>query len=594
MRKITRRNFLKAAGLCASLAALTACGSAAASGSSVSASDSESESASASGDAGSEYEGDLSDIIPKDTVTLTVYDQLSNYSGEQIGWFAKMLLDKFNVKLNIIPDTDGAYQTRMESGDLGDLVLWGNSTDQYLGAVDKGMLLDWNEDDVLADYGPYIAAHMSSALDKNKNLSGGTVYGFGYDVGVNLTDLTGFTYTWGTRWDLYKQMGYPTVDTLDDFCDLLIKMHELCPTDDNGNKACAVSLFNDWDGAMVMFVKAMVSAYYGYDEFGIGFYDCKAQQYIPAVAKDSPYIEALKFYNKLYQAGALDPDSETQKYDGSTEDYRVGAALFNPFSFLGPDQYNTDEHTAAGKAMYPVVPTQAAPINYGQNIYGWERVWTIGANTEYPELCMAIINWLCTPEGKLDDLYGPKDVCWYYDDQGYTCFTDLGKACKADSSTQMTGDYTGAFKDGTDQLNLTTWAIDAKNPDSNGEDYNCTHWKSNKAEASSDIEKDWRDKVGSDSVDDYLASRNYVVAPGTTYTASAKSDELTVTWNQVTDAVKTYSWKAMMAASDSEFDSVVAEMLDKTASYGLADCDAFQQNEATLRKAAEDAALNVK
>ena len=48
-------------------------------------------------------EGDLSDIIPDKTVTLDVYDQLANYSGEQTGCFGKIMLDKFNVKLNIIP-----------------------------------------------------------------------------------------------------------------------------------------------------------------------------------------------------------------------------------------------------------------------------------------------------------------------------------------------------------------------------------------------------------------------------------------------------------------------------------------------------------
>ena len=66
------------------------------------------------------------DVIPDETVTLNVFDQLANYSGEQIGWFGQVMLEKFNVKLNIIPDSDGTYETRMESGDLGDLVIWGN------------------------------------------------------------------------------------------------------------------------------------------------------------------------------------------------------------------------------------------------------------------------------------------------------------------------------------------------------------------------------------------------------------------------------------------------------------------------------------
>ena len=78
------------------------------------------------------YEADYSEWIPEETVTLDVYDQLANYSGEQTGWFGQLMLERFNVKLNIIPESDGTYDNRMESGNLGDLVIWGNDSVQYL------------------------------------------------------------------------------------------------------------------------------------------------------------------------------------------------------------------------------------------------------------------------------------------------------------------------------------------------------------------------------------------------------------------------------------------------------------------------------
>ena len=56
-----------------------------------------------------DYEELLAEIIPEETVTLDVFDQLANYSGEQIGWFGQIMLEKFNVKLNIIPDPDGVH-----------------------------------------------------------------------------------------------------------------------------------------------------------------------------------------------------------------------------------------------------------------------------------------------------------------------------------------------------------------------------------------------------------------------------------------------------------------------------------------------------
>ena len=82
----------------------------------------------------------------EETINLTVFSQLANWSGAQTGWGATLLKDKFNIELNIIPDTSGAYQTRMESGDLGDIVVWGNNGDQYQSAVSKDMNLGVNLD----------------------------------------------------------------------------------------------------------------------------------------------------------------------------------------------------------------------------------------------------------------------------------------------------------------------------------------------------------------------------------------------------------------------------------------------------------------
>ena len=58
--------------------------------------------------------------------------------------------DLFNVELVIIPDQDGTYQTRTQSGNLGDIVVWGANGEDYKQAIKNGLLLEWDEDD-LAD-----------------------------------------------------------------------------------------------------------------------------------------------------------------------------------------------------------------------------------------------------------------------------------------------------------------------------------------------------------------------------------------------------------------------------------------------------------
>src|SRR5574344_2216911 len=443
-------------------------------------------------------------IKPKETVTLQVYDQLANFSGEQVGWFGDLMLKKFNVKLNIIPESGNTYTTRMESGDLGDLVIWGNDSDDYLDAAEGGYLYDWEEEDLLKNYGPYIKEHIKMALEKNHSIStANKIFGFGHAVSSSPKDRQAFFYTWDLRFDLYKQLGCPEIKNLDDLAKVLGDMKKICPTDDNGKETYGLSLFPDWDGNMVMFVKSLGTAYYGWDEFGFGLYDPETGKYHPCLEEGGAYLESLKFVNNLYQKGLLDPDSQTQNYDAMGENYKNGTAFFNIFNWMASLAYNTDAHTAAGKAMYPVRPEKASPIVYGQSVYGGNRIWSIGAKTEYPELCMAILNWLSTPEGFMTTLYGPKGLTWDYDKDGKTHFTDLGMKCHTDDKTPMPAPYDGLYKDGTFQMNNITWANDASNPDSNGETYNCANWASMATPAKSTIEQDWRDWSKSVSFEDY-------------------------------------------------------------------------------------------
>lgn len=530
----------------------------------------------------------IEEIIPKETVTLEVYDQLANCSGEQAGWFAKVMKDRFNVKLHIYDNSEGEYDSRVESENFGDIVIWGSDGDQYHSAIKRELLLDWNKDDLLDEYGSYIKEKMPYALEKNTIISGGTTYGFGYDVAVDSNDPTDIMYTWDLRWDLYRELGYPVIDDLNDMVEVLADMKKICPKDDNGKPTYGVSLFDTWDGDMVMFVKSTASAYYGYDEFGVGLYDPVEQKFYPCLQSDGPYLKCLKFYNKLYQRGLLDPDSRTQGFEEMTKDYQNGTAFLNIFNFLGSANYNSEKHTQEGKMMAPCPPKLAQPIMYGQNVYGGNRVWSIGSKTKYPELCMAIINWLSTPEGRMTMEYGPKDVCWYYDENGKTCFTELGKSARFDGKTKMNNGYSGTFEEGEFMMNNTTWGLDAPNPDSNGDLYNYQKWDSFSSDPNSEIEADWRTYNNCTTFNSLFEKWNYRLSPGTMYSQSEKSEELNVIWNQVASCITKNSWKAIYAENDKEFDSIVAEMTAQAEEYGYLQCVKYQENEAKKRAAAEN------
>ena len=531
-----------------------------------------------------------------EVIKLNVYSQLANFSGKQIGWSADILKKKFNVELNIIPEGDGVFETRMTSGNLGDIVVWGADNDKYPLAVKNNLLFGWEDDNVLDEYGPYIKKNMPDALKKNKELTktitngaSDKLYGFGANVALNSKDHESFFYTWDTRWDLYKKLGYPKIKNLQDYHKMLKNMQKLCPSDDSGNKVYAVSLWPDWDDAMVMYVKAMATAYYGYDELALGLYDPTNGKYHDALEENGPYLEMLKWFNDLYQDGLIDPDSMTQTYDEMIAKVQNGGTLFSIFNYSGSLGYNTKEHTSAGKLMYCMKPEDASPIVYGMNTQGGDRVWSIGAKTEYPEKCMEIINYLATPEGRMTMEYGPKGYTWDYDDQKHAYLTDVGMKCQKDKNTTMGGGYKGSYHDGELQINNVTWSLDASNPDSDGETYNNESWASYNATPSSDIEKDWRDKTGCTTINEYMEKGKYTVAPGTSFSKETQDTTLKTTWNQVTTEIKNSSWKAIYAKSDKKFDSVVASMKKSAKKYGYDKCVEWSRNQASRRKALEDA-----
>ena len=532
-------------------------------------------------------------------IELVVFSELANFSGEQQGWFAKLLLDKFNVKITIIPEADGVFDTRMEAGNLGDIVVFGSTGNNYKRAVKADMLLDWNKYDLLANHGNYIKDGMAMAIQANKNLTStitegakDTLYGIGHSVASSSKSHEQFFYTWDVRWDLYKQLGYPIVKNMDDLITLFEQMKEICPTDENGNPTYAVSLWPDWDGAMVMYVKAFATAYWGLDELQLGLYDSETGIVHDALEPNGPYLQSLKFFNTLYQKGLLDPNSMTQTYDGMIEKLKAGGTFFSIFNYSGSLGFNTDDHLSKGKYMYTMVPQDATPICYGMSVFGGNRVWSIGANTEYPELCMDIINYIASPDGYMEYLYGPKDICWYYDEEGRACFTDLGRRCHNDKGTSMTveeaGDYAGGtFHDGEPQINNATWSVNEINPNTSGDTYDSTYWRSITSQVSYDIQKDWIDYTGVSSIGEYMENLDYKVAPATEYNEGEKDDEFEVTWKQVTQCIVDYSWKAIYANSDGEYTYYVQQMINTANAYGYEQCKQWTVNEAVKRHEAE-------
>lgn len=532
-------------------------------------------------------------------VTLNVCSMLANFSGMQTGWMADVLKEKLNIRLNIISEGSNTMEARLQTGDLGDIVVWGNDDNLYARAVKDGLLYDWDKEDLLAKEGAYIEEHMEAALKKNRKLTStitdgkeDTLYGFGNSVATSKEDHEPHIYTWDIRWDLYKELGYPEVKNLNDLEKLLKNMCEICPKNDSDEPTYAFTTWPDWDDAMVMYVKAAATAYYGYDEFGIGLYDPRTGDFHGALEENGAYLDLLKFFNNLYQDGILDPNSMTQNYEDASAKMRTGTAMCSIFNYAGQSLYNTTEHMKNGKAMLSMCPEEACPLGYGASVEGKERIWSIGASTKHPELCMQFLNYLCTPEGRLTTEYGPEGLCWEYDSDKNTSLTELGKECRKDTKKKLEHGYTGTFSDGELHISNETWSIDATNPESNGETYNFNNWASASEDSISAIEKEWQEKTGAANSNEYIDSKKHVITPASDYHMSEKSEDLRFVWDRVTKELKDSCWKAIYAKNDAEYDKIVKNMIKACKKAGYEECADWCIEEAEKRYEAEKAVGN--
>lgn len=514
----------------------------------------------------------------EDEITIDVFDGLANYMGMQEGWFAKIVKDKFNMKLNIIaPNVAGGgdtlYNTRVTAGDLGDLII-----------TDKGEKLDdLVTGGLLADASPFYPAMKNAekfdAAVERLNEGKDGVYSFPSQVSsLKPTEPSeGLDPTFGPylRWDLYKAAGYPELKTLEDLLPALQKMQALEPTAPNGQKTYALSLFKDWDGNMMNNAKQPI-CFYGYDEVGFAMAKADGSDYQGILDEDGEYFRTLKFYHDANKLGLVDPDSTTQNYDTLWTKYQNGQVLFSFWPWLGQAAYNTEGNTDAGKGFMIAPLEDQTVFSYGAEAYGGKQVFAIGSKAEDPERIAAFVDWLYSAEGALANnsqtmgAAGPQDLTWSIGDSGEPELNDFGKEVFLQGDGQVPAEWGGgSYIDGTSTLNISAVLPIDTDPDT-GFPYSYKFWPSYQELTANPLTDDWSAKMGGAATTiEYLeANDSILVAPGASYTAPADDSETETLRNQVKAAVVQYSWQMVFAESESQFESLKKQLIETAKGLG--------------------------
>lgn len=534
-------------------------------------------------------------------ITVDVYDSLANDSGIQSGWYAKIIREKFNMELNIItPNTSGSadtlYDTRFAAGDIGDLIICSSGGGRLQSLVNAGLVLNMepylHETNLIRSYDIPIRSLNRSVTQDGiyaipSTVSSASPYTPSEDSATN--------YGAYIRWDYYSEMGYPSINTLEDLLPVLAEMQENHPYSDSGEPVYAFSFFKDWDDNMMNAIK-QPCCFYGYDETGFVLAKADGSDFQNILDDGSLYMRVLRFYNKAHQMGLVDPDSYNQTYNDLSQKFKDGQVLFSPWPWLAQPAYNTTDKMNAGVG-YMFVPIEDELIySYGCKSFGnYETVIAVGSGAEDPERLVDFIDWLYSPEGIMisccsprQGTAGPEGLTWHITDDAPE-LTEFGRLVLLNGDSEVPPEWGGGmWWDGSCMLNYTPVSKVERTPD--GYPYYFATWDSVFRQKQSALEKDWVQHMNADTVIEYLQNNNQmIVSPGTDYISPNVSTELSTIRTQCASAVISYSWKMVYADSDEEFEALYAELLSRTEALGYSQIYQFDLDNA---RAEADAKAN--
>lgn len=492
-------------------------------------------------------------------------------------YWGKILKEKVGVSLNILPTGDQAQeklQALMAGGELPDIVIF-NSTKDLQNAIRGNMLVNLDEQ---MNKLPNVTLNASKALQyyrDNVSNNTGKVYGIPNLVGP--AEL-GYDPNWGPylRWDLYKQIGAPAINTFDDYLAVLKKMQDLMPKNKDGKNTYGITLWKDWDGSS-MFMATELSPTIGIDcgdQLGqlpflqVDFSTGKTQNTLDA---DSEYIKALKFYYKANQMGLMDPDSLTQTYATAKAKITEGRVFFSWWQWLN-DAYNTTDRTNAdaptGFAM--VLPANTKTLVSGENTVGDRTPISIGSSTKNLDACLKYVDFMYSTDGLQLMYNGPEGTIWNMDASGKPAMTD--DAWKYVNDLGLDLPDGGKFGDGTRILGFNGLSLAFVNPKTQ-EPINYKLWASTKKyniANQTKLEKDWSSVTGFQYPIDYVRGKNMIQEmPLAKTLITPMTDEISSAAARIGDIVKANSWKMVFAKNDAEFESLYNEMKTKADGLGL-------------------------
>lgn len=346
--------------------------------------------------------------------------------GANMGWntdkdywptdFWTCLQDMINADVDLIEYDNDTLNLALAGGDMADIMMVNTAST----VLDGGLAVAF--DDYLEEYGPNMLLERYDLRNKiiRQFASNGDGKLYFHTPNTGAEALTGDVTTWGgylVRWDLYKEIGAPAINSTDDWIAAMKAMAEIAESK-NGAPVYGIGLHgsNQW-AWNISFMNIM-----GYSNTTTWAYAVNTQttelmeNYTDTT---SPFWAAMEFYFKLNQEGLLDPDSFTMTGDEVQEKAANNQYVGSYCTWYTSDMYNTnrqeDPDTLAGIiAVYG----EGMSSWYGSNhTVGWgDKLSFITTSCKDVPLAVSFFNALDSDELNRIHYSGIEGQTWEYVD----------------------------------------------------------------------------------------------------------------------------------------------------------------------------------
>ena len=310
---------------------------------------------------------------PEGAVTLTVWNSEVMTPGVQTSEVAVELAKRTGVTMDIIQGDAQKFSLLLAGGDLPDII-YSNPAQQNVTLdtlLDGGHLLEL--DDLIAEHAPNIQNNFPSRLDFSRQyLSGGKDKVFllpvlAYEADPENPDISYSIAQVGlmTRWDVYAAIGYPEVNTPDEYLDVLSQMQQYARDNDmaDGKQIYAISGWSDW-GLWPWWLANMREM--GYQDLTISsMVHNRNTDEVQHIYRTEAFWDSLKFYHKAYNMGILDPEAFTMKSDQFWDKCHEGQVMMAYASWQTENMNRTLGAKGHPEWGFEKLPSDGYPIVWG-------------------------------------------------------------------------------------------------------------------------------------------------------------------------------------------------------------------------------------